>query len=160
MMGCDEAWSLGLGQYLKKNGYTDPKVIIRKHLARCVDIAHKYGFKPRLSGDMFFSLAGAQYTDNPDIITPEIAESIRQDFSSFEKTLYSFDYDSSKYGYTPKQYILQRKMQVACSLLEENLYSISEIADLLDFSSSQHFSSSFKKKLGISPDEYRRSKLK
>lgn len=67
---------------------------------------------------------------------------------------------SDKYGYTPKQYILQRKMQAACSMLEENMYSISEIADLLDFSSSQHFSSSFKKKLGISPDEYRRSKMK
>ena len=65
---------------------------------------------------------------------------------------------SEKYGYTPKQYILQRKMQAACSMLEENMYSISEIADLLDFSSSQHFSSSFKKKLGVSPDEYRRGK--
>lgn len=67
---------------------------------------------------------------------------------------------SEKYGYTPKQYILQRKMQAACSMLEDNLYSISEIADLLDFSSSQHFSSSFKKKLGLSPDEYRRSKTR
>ena len=63
---------------------------------------------------------------------------------------------SEKYGYTPKQYILQKKMQAACSMLEENLYSIAEIADVLNFSSSQHFSSSFKKKLGISPDEYRR----
>ena len=65
---------------------------------------------------------------------------------------------SEKYGHTPKQYILQRKMQSACSMLEENLYSIAEIADILDFSSSQHFSSSFKKKIGMSPDEYRRSK--
>ncbi len=74
MMGCDEAASLGLGQYLKKNGYTNPKKILKEHLARCVEIAHKYGYTPRLSGDMFFSLAGAQYTDNPDIITPEIAD--------------------------------------------------------------------------------------
>ena len=74
MMGCDEAGKLGLGKYLKKHGYTDPKEIIKKHLAKCVDIAHKYGFTPRLSGDMFFSLAGAQYTNNPEIITPEIAE--------------------------------------------------------------------------------------
>lgn len=65
---------------------------------------------------------------------------------------------SEKYGYTPKQYILQRKMQAACSMLEDNMYSIAEIADVLNFSSSQHFSSSFKKKLGVSPDEYRRKK--
>lgn len=32
-------------------------------------------------------------------LTPEIAEAIRQDFSAFEKTLYSFDYDNDKYGY-------------------------------------------------------------
>lgn len=67
---------------------------------------------------------------------------------------------SDKYGFTPKQYILQRKMQAACSMLEDDLYSIAEIADVLNFSSSQHFSSSFKKKLGISPDEYRRNKVK
>ena len=32
-------------------------------------------------------------------LMPEFAESIRQDFSDFEKTLYSYDYDSRKYGY-------------------------------------------------------------
>ena len=67
---------------------------------------------------------------------------------------------SEKYGFTPKQYILQRKMQAACSMLEDDLYSIAEIVDVLNFSSSQHFSTSFKKKLGISPDEYRRKKTK
>ena len=67
---------------------------------------------------------------------------------------------SAKYGFTPKQYILERKMQAARTMLEENLYGISEIADVLNFSSSQHFSSSFKKKMGMSPDEYRRQKKK
>ncbi len=65
---------------------------------------------------------------------------------------------SAKYGFTPKQYILERKMQAARTMLEENMYSVSEIADILNFSSSQHFSSSFKKKVGYSPDEYRRQK--
>ena len=65
---------------------------------------------------------------------------------------------SDKYGFTPKQYILERKMQAARTMLEEKRYNISEIADILNFSSSQHFSSSFKKKIGISPDEYRKRK--
>ena len=54
-----------------------------------------------------FSVYAKRFPNKVDIvypgaanITPEIAESIRQDFSGFEKTLYSFDYDSSKYGYT------------------------------------------------------------
>lgn len=32
-------------------------------------------------------------------LTQELAESIRQDFSAFEKALYSFDYDNKTYGY-------------------------------------------------------------
>lgn len=32
-------------------------------------------------------------------LTPEMARAISQDFSDFEKSLYSYDYDSRKYGY-------------------------------------------------------------
>ena len=64
---------------------------------------------------------------------------------------------SAKYGYTPKQYILDRKMQAARTMLEEDYDTIAEIADTLHFSSSQHFSSSFKKSIGISPNAYRRA---
>ena len=34
-----------------------------------------------------------------DNLTEELAEEIRQDFSAFEKALYSFDFDDDKYGY-------------------------------------------------------------
>lgn len=33
-------------------------------------------------------------------LTPELKKSIKDDFSKFEKSLYSYDYDSKKYGYT------------------------------------------------------------
>lgn len=75
-LGCDEAAKLGLGNFLKKHGYENPKTIFSRHLHRCVEIAHKYGFTPRLSGDMFFSMALGKsdwYTSEPDVITPEIA---------------------------------------------------------------------------------------
>ncbi|MGF0019704.1 CotH kinase family protein [Sporofaciens sp. SGI.106] len=32
-------------------------------------------------------------------LTPELKDAIQQDFSYFEKTLYSYDYDNDKYGY-------------------------------------------------------------
>ena len=32
-------------------------------------------------------------------ITPELTEYISRDFSRFEKALYSFDYDTARYGY-------------------------------------------------------------
>lgn len=53
-----------------------------------------------------FSVYSHRFPNKVDIVypgasnlTPEIAENIRQDFSSFEKTIYSFDYDNNKYGY-------------------------------------------------------------
>ena len=64
---------------------------------------------------------------------------------------------SGKYGYTPKQYILDRKMQAARTMLEEDYDTIAEIADTLHFSSSQHFSASFKNSTGVSPDAYRKA---
>ena len=63
----------------------------------------------------------------------------------------------AKYGCTPKQYILDRKIQAARTLLEEDCDTIAEIADTLHFSSSQHFSASFKKNVGVSPDAYRKA---
>lgn len=73
-IGMDEAWGLGLGQYLKKHGFTDRYQILSRHLKRVVEIAEKYHFKPIMWGDMFFHLACDHYTtDNPDIITEEIA---------------------------------------------------------------------------------------
>lgn len=64
---------------------------------------------------------------------------------------------SGKYGYTPKQYILDRKMQAARTMLKEDYDTIAEIADTLHFSSSQHFSASFKKSTDVSPDAYRKA---
>lgn len=53
-----------------------------------------------------FSVYSKRFPNKVDIVYPgasnlteEIAESIRQDFSEFEKTVYSFDYDNEKYGY-------------------------------------------------------------
>ena len=53
-----------------------------------------------------FSVYSKRFPNKVDIVypgasnlTPEIAESIRQDFSKFEKTIYSFDYDNDQYGY-------------------------------------------------------------
>lgn len=53
-----------------------------------------------------FSVYSKRFRNKVDIVypgasnlTPEIAENIRQDFSAFEKTIYSFDYDNNTYGY-------------------------------------------------------------
>jgi len=62
-----------------------------------------------------------------------------------------------EFNITPMQYLIDRKLNVAKSLLSGTVMPISEISDLLRFSNTQHFSNSFKKTVGMSPSNYRRS---
>ena len=82
-LGMDEAHNLGNGKYKQLHGETDRLEILKGHLDKVTDIAKKYGFKPIIWSDMFFSLAKRArndyswyYTDDPDIITPEIAATV------------------------------------------------------------------------------------
>lgn len=54
-IGMDEAYGLGRGKYLDKNGYESSDVIMKKHLARVAELAEKYGYEPLMWSDMFFS---------------------------------------------------------------------------------------------------------
>lgn len=58
-IGMDEAWLLGRGRYLDKNGYRDPFDIILGHLKKVCEIAGKYNFKPIMWSDMFWRIAYA-----------------------------------------------------------------------------------------------------
>lgn len=60
------------------------------------------------------------------------------------------------FGMTPLTYIIQLKIDAAKTILEKTNISISEIADTFDFYDQYHFSKTFKKHTGISPNEYRR----
>ena len=64
----DEAHSVGLGQYLNKNGYQNRFDILRKHLDKIVEISSKYNFKLIMWSDMFFRLLnGGNYYGNAKI---------------------------------------------------------------------------------------------
>lgn len=74
-IGMDEAHDLGKGKYRDIHGEQNRFDILKRHLEKVSEIAEKYNFKPIMWSDMFFRLAtnGEYYTDNPDLITPEIA---------------------------------------------------------------------------------------
>lgn len=59
------------------------------------------------------------------------------------------------FSITPKQYIINLKMNRAAELLQYYSYPISEIAEMLGYSSPAYFSAAFKSSVGISPLEYR-----
>ena len=58
-------------------------------------------------------------------------------------------------GLSPMQYMMQRRMGEAQSLLVETSLQIAEISDKLGFSSDAHFSKMFKKYVGTTPKDYR-----
>lgn len=64
---------------------------------------------------------------------------------------------SSEYGISPMNYLISRRIQESCYLLRSTNHSMSQIAQMLGFSSPSYFSQTFRKLEGVSPMEYRRS---
>lgn len=61
----------------------------------------------------------------------------------------------SQVGKTPYEYLLDLKIEKAKKMLKSNKYSITEISLLCGFSSHSHFTSTFTKKVGVSPTEFK-----
>lgn len=53
-IGMDEAFSVGLGRYLAKNGYHERFDIMQEHMTKVLDITKKHGLKPMIWSDMIF----------------------------------------------------------------------------------------------------------
>ena len=66
-LGMDEAWSLGLGKYLHKNGYHPKSEIMAAHLERVAQICRKLGLKPMIWSDMYLRMSSKNndYYDLP-----------------------------------------------------------------------------------------------
>lgn len=54
-IGMDEANDIGTGGFFKRNGYVPAAEIMNSHLKRVTEITDKYGYKPMLWSDMFFT---------------------------------------------------------------------------------------------------------
>lgn len=79
----------------------------------------------------------------------ELAELVKMDKFGFIR---SFKSETSK---TPYEYLLDLKIEKAKKMLKANDCTITEISMQCGFSSHSHFTSTFKKRAGISPTEYR-----
>jgi len=58
------------------------------------------------------------------------------------------------YGISPIQYFIKLKIELAKKYLREDNYNISQVSELLGYSSVHYFSLQFKKTTGMSPTEY------
>lgn len=61
-----------------------------------------------------------------------------------------------EFGISPISYQLSRRIEESCYLLQQTNMSLSEIAQVLGFSSSSYFSQIFRKAKNISPSDYRK----
>lgn len=63
-----------------------------------------------------------------------------------------------KTGVSPKKYVNDKKLSLACRMLENDEFSISYISDYLNFYSLPYFYKVFKEYAGMTPAEYRASR--
>lgn len=66
-LGMDEAWSLGLGSYLHKNGYHSKDEIMTKHLEKVTAMCREHELEPMIWSDMYFRMLSPEneYYDVP-----------------------------------------------------------------------------------------------
>lgn len=64
-----------------------------------------------------------------------------------------------QYGVSPIQYLTKRRLEEARHLLGNTLTSVSDVCAMTGFSSASYFSQAFKRYTGMSPSEYRKSRL-
>ncbi len=79
----------------------------------------------------------------------QIATNLGTSYSWFRKEFKEYT------GFSPAQYFQEIKLRKAKELLTETNLSIKEIAYKLDFSSYEYFLSFFRKRVGVTPTDYR-----
>lgn len=97
-IGMDEAFDLGRGEYLTRNGHVSHKELMIKHLNRVCEITKKYNFKPMMWDDMFLR-AGApngDYYDVNAVISEEISSNIPAEVSLVYWDYYTNDEEKYK----------------------------------------------------------------
>lgn len=95
-VGMDEAMNLGLGSYLKKNGYQNSFSIMQQHVGLVTEIAKKYDFTPMMWSDMYFRCASPNndYYENEITIPSQV---INQAPSDMELVYWDYYHDNEAF---------------------------------------------------------------
>ena len=101
--------------------------------------------------DMDFSVRSYNCLKRANIHT---VEDLCQKFSISRSSLQALF--RANLGMTPKQYISELKLNEAKKLISQHEHTISQVSDLLGFTSIHYFSRRFKSYFGIAPSEYAR----
>jgi transcriptional regulator GlxA family with amidase domain len=80
-----------------------------------------------------------------------LAEELHVSYSSLRQAF------KARTGLSPKQYLLQIRLQKAQDFLANTPKSVGEIAEILGFDSAFHFSKQFKDRVGSAPQAWRKA---
>ena len=80
-IGMDEAWHLGRGAYLDRNGGRRKFDIFNEHLAKVVSLCRERGLLPMIWSDMYFAMGSPShgYYDTRCVIPPDVVAAIPKD---------------------------------------------------------------------------------
>tara|TARA_R110002096_G_scaffold375326_2_gene569008 strand:- start:124 stop:663 length:540 start_codon:yes stop_codon:yes gene_type:complete len=81
-----------------------------------------------------------------------LSQKLNQDYTVLSKLF------SSVEGITIEKYIVKQKIEKVKELMFYNEKTLSEIAFLMDYSSSAHLSNQFKKETGMTPTQFKKTK--
>lgn len=90
-IGMDEALDVGLGQYLRLNGFTDRFELLKRHLKKVCNLCEKYDFAPIMWSDMFFR-TGSKTNDYYDLET-QMPDNISQGIPDCEMAYWDYYHD-------------------------------------------------------------------
>ena len=96
-LGMDEAWSLGAGQYLVKNGVRHRHDIVIEHLKRVVEICKKYQYNPMIWSDMFFRTTFGQSRVSEGKIPRHIIDEVPPEITLVYWDYYTLPKDSKTF---------------------------------------------------------------
>lgn len=85
------------------------------------------------------------------IDTEELARQCGVSYSYFRRLFLR------QFGQSPRQYIIQLKLNYACELLGTGRYTVTQVADMCGFSDVYFFSRQFKEHMGVSPGQFRQN---
>jgi len=117
-------------------------------------------------GDFLRSLQSSNINKNKRNITSLMKKYYLNNFSMKDfallsgRSLSSFHRDfKSKYHITPKQYLLNLKLEHAKSSLTNQTISVSELSNDLGYENTSHFIKAFKEKFGTTPKQIQKNYL-
>lgn len=84
-----------------------------------------------------------------DLSLEELARLSHRSLSSFKRDF------NKQFGTTPGKWILAKRLERACALLNDESLNVAQVAYQSGFKDNSHFGRSFKEKYGVTPIEFR-----